>query len=362
MHLPRATTTLITAGLLGAVFGLLRFPQEVSQAVREGLSMCTDTLLPTLFPFFVLSALVVKTGLSDRLGHWLSPIMGPLFHLPGTCAAALVLGFVGGYPTGARTAAALYQSGRCTREEARRLLSFCCACSPAFLLGAVGNGLFGDSRYGLTLLGVHWIAAILSGVLLNQSAPIPAKIETGPLTGPAQPFFSAFSDSVKDSFRAMLDLFAFVLCFAAVGRLIELSGIPCRLAELLPLSHENSRALLMGLLDMPRWVMFLTAGGIRERMVLSSLLLAWGGLSIHCQICSILHASGLSPVCFLKGKVLHAILSALLMAGLSGSCMAQCLLGGCFCLLFPWRRIKKWWKKDGSYSIMGTAKKGSCHE
>jgi len=341
MHLPRATTAFITAGLFGAVYGLLRCPQEVSQAVRDGLSMCTDTLLPTLFPFFVLSALVVKTGLSDRLGRWLAPVMGPMFHLPGCCASALVLGLIGGYPTGARTAAALYQSGRCSRAEAQQLLSFCCACSPAFLLGAVGNGLFGSARLGLLLLASHWIAAVLTGLLLTRSSPLPHTRSLPNSRSSSQPFFSAFTDSVKDSFRAMLDLFAFVLCFAAVGKLAELSGLPQWLADFLPLSGGNGRAVLLGLLDMPRWVMQLSGGTTQERLVLSGLLLGWGGLSIHAQICSVLHDGGLSPGSYLKGKVLHAALSALTLAALTGSGTAQCLLGGCACLLFPWRRAKK---------------------
>lgn len=362
MHCPRVTSVGLVLGLLGSVYGLLRFPQEVSQAVRESLSMCTDTLLPSLFPFFILSSLVIKLGISDRLGRRLAFVMAPVFHLPGDCAAAVVLGLIGGYPTGARTAAALYEKGRCTREEAQRLLTFCCACSPAFLLGAVGNGCFGNPGAGFLLLGVHWAAAMLTGFLLNRNAPLPAlhsKIDQEPA---AVPFFAAFADSVKESFRAMLDLFAFVLCFAAAAKLVQLSGVFSIPAQFLPLSGENPHALLMGLLDMPRWVMRLNDGTVQERMILSSLLLAWGGVSIHCQICSVLHDSALSPGSFVKGKFLHALLSVLLMAASMGSHTARCLMGGAALLLFPWHRIKKWWKTHGEYSIMEAATKGSCRK
>jgi len=355
MHLPRATTLFFTAGLLGAVYGLLRFPQEVSQAVREGLVLCTDTLLPTLLPFFILSALVVKSGLAERLGRRLAFLMGPVFHLPGCCAAALVLGLIGGYPTGARTAAALYQSGQCSRGEAQLLLSFCCACSPAFLLGTVGNGLLGSSRRGLLLLGIHWSAAMLTGFLLSRNAPSP-QVRSAAAQSSAQPFFAAFAESVKDSFRAILDLFAFVLCFAAVGRLAELSGLPQWLANFLPLTGDNPRALLLGLLDMPRWVMQLTAGTVQERLILSGFLLAWGGLSIHAQICSILHDSGLSPGSYLKGKALHAALTAVLTAAITGTAAAQCLLVGLVCLLFPWRQVKKVVEKPGNIYYNGGSK------
>ena len=112
-------------GLLCATLALMFWPQEAMEAAREGLRLCYNVILPSLFPFFVLSALVVDLGLAGYLGRALEGLMRPLFHVPGACASALVLGFVGGYPVGARTALSLYQKGMCTKTEAERLLSFC---------------------------------------------------------------------------------------------------------------------------------------------------------------------------------------------------------------------------------------------
>ena len=125
--------------LLCAVLSLMLWPQEAMEAAREGLQLCYNVIIPSLFPFFVLSALVVDLGLAGYVGRALEGLMRPLFHVPGACASAFVLGFVGGYPVGARTALSLYQKGMCTKTEAERLLSFCNNSGPAFILGWWGQ-------------------------------------------------------------------------------------------------------------------------------------------------------------------------------------------------------------------------------
>ena len=102
-------------GLLCATLALMFWPQEAMEAAREGLMLCYNVILPSLFPSFVLSALVVDLGLAGYIGRALEGLMRPLFHVPGACASAFALGFVGGYPVGARTALSLYEKGMCTK-------------------------------------------------------------------------------------------------------------------------------------------------------------------------------------------------------------------------------------------------------
>ncbi|MFR4562546.1 MAG: nucleoside recognition domain-containing protein [Flavonifractor plautii] len=133
----------LALGLLCAALALVLWPGEAMSAMKDGLSLCGNVILPSLFPFFVLSSLVVELGMSRCLGRLFQPVMAPLFRVNGACASAVALGFIGGYPVGARTAIALYESGQCSRTEAERLLAFCNNSGPAFILGVVGTGVFG---------------------------------------------------------------------------------------------------------------------------------------------------------------------------------------------------------------------------
>lgn len=99
------------AGLL-CIGGLLfAFPEESLEAAREGITLCLDVLIPSLFPFFVLSSLLIETGVAGFCARPLSRWMYPLFGVGGAGAAALVLGLIGGYPAGARTIAQLVERG-----------------------------------------------------------------------------------------------------------------------------------------------------------------------------------------------------------------------------------------------------------
>ena len=155
----------LLAALSVGVLLLLR-PEASAQAVREGLGLCARTVIPSLFPFFAVVSLLLQLGLAERLQGVCAPFMGPMFHLRGICALPLLTGLLGGYPSGAKTAADLYTQGQITRREAELLLGFCDNCGPAFLLGYVGAGILGDTRAGTYLYLIHTAAALLAGMLL----------------------------------------------------------------------------------------------------------------------------------------------------------------------------------------------------
>lgn len=309
--------------LLCATLSLMLYPQDSMSAAREGLMLCYNVIIPSLFPFFVLSALVVDLGLAGYIGRALEGLMRPLFNVPGACASAFVLGFVGGYPVGARTALNLYQKGMCTKTEAERLLSFCNNSGPAFILGVVGAGVFASSRVGVLLYLAHAAASICVGLFFRfyrrgkkgREARVSPKFE-------AERFTTAFTGAVKNSFLSTLNICAFVVFFTVVIRLLFLSGALPALARLLgvllsPLgfTQEWAERLLTGAIELSSGVWTLSgAGGMAGRMSMAAFMLGWAGLSVHCQVLSFLGGSGLSVRTYIAGKFLHGGLAALFTA------------------------------------------------
>ncbi|MEG2421044.1 MAG: nucleoside recognition domain-containing protein [Oscillospiraceae bacterium] len=303
--------------LLLSVAGLLFFPAAAMEGARAGLSLCYNVIIPSLFPFFVLSSLVVELGLAAYLGRALEHLMRPLFRVPGVCSAAFVLGFVGGYPVGARTAIELYENGMCTKTEGERLLAFCNNSGPAFILGVVGVGIFSSPAVGVLLYLCHIAASLCVGFLFRFYKGS----ETGRPTKTEQLFhveqFSvAFPSCIKSSFSSVLNICAFVLFFAVALRLFSASGILPFLAELLgrlfaPLGFSAlwGERLLTGLLELSSGVASLSGGG--GSLSMAAFMLGWAGLSVHCQVLSFLGGSDLSPRTYLVGKLLHGSLSAL---------------------------------------------------
>ena len=143
--------------------------KAVQAGVRSGLALCGRVLIPALFPFSVLSGLLLRSGGAAALGAKADGWMRRRFHLPGQAAAPLLTGLMGGYPLGAQSLAALYKAGGMTKSEAVALSAFCNHPGPAFLVGAVGASVLGEPTLGLWLWGVTVCSALLTGILFYAS-------------------------------------------------------------------------------------------------------------------------------------------------------------------------------------------------
>ena len=133
---------LLTVVAVFLLAGLAAAPSQCLAGAREGLNLCANIIIPSLFPFFVCSKLLIITGAAEKIGKWCQIIMRPLFNVPGCASVALVLGLLSGYPVGARCGVDLYEK-LCTKSEAQRIVCFCNNCGPLFYrLGRSRNDAF----------------------------------------------------------------------------------------------------------------------------------------------------------------------------------------------------------------------------
>ena len=298
MKVTRAVLCLITAG---ALILLLVEGTTARAEAAAALRLCSETVIPALFPFLVLSTLLISLGAGPLTAPALAPLMEGLFRLPGAAGTALVLGLAGGYPMGARTAAELHRSGNLTREEACRLLTFCNNANPAFFLGVLGDGVFHDAKIGLILWLIHVLSALLTGMLLSGRQGKPRRSSPPPLPAP-RPFARLWVEAVGGGLQAMLSVCAFVVIFRVLTA---------------PLAQLGGRASLLavGLTELFSLIPRLSAN--RGGFLLSALCSGWGGVSVLCQTAAMLEGSGLPLTPCLRGKAVQAALSALLAAGVS---------------------------------------------
>ena len=313
---------IICLALLAAVVALVAFPAESIAAARDGLELCANVIIPSLFPFFVLSTLVVETGVTRYLGRLLESVMRPLFNVGGGCVAAFILGFIGGYPVGAKTVIALYENGDCTKTEAERLLSFCNNSGPAFIFGVVGAGVFSSSLIGLLLYLAHSLASIIVGIIFRNWG------KSGTRHGgtrkvaspPNRSFAAAFTGSVKSSIQSMVNICGFVIFFTVFIRLLFISGFIPWAAALMgtlfgPLGFDGRWAerLLTGFIELSSgvWSLRDASGQLTGSVAMAAFMLGWAGLSVHCQVLSFIGSSGLSVRTYIYGKFLQGVISAI---------------------------------------------------
>ena len=103
--------------ILVSVMVLLLWRSAVAaEAVRRGLTLCARSVIPALFPYFVVSGLFISLGFADGVGRRLEPLTRRLFGVGGAGASAFFLGLLGGYPVGGRTVGQLYRAGRLSKD------------------------------------------------------------------------------------------------------------------------------------------------------------------------------------------------------------------------------------------------------
>ena len=144
------------------------FSRSNLTAATNGLTLWATCVVPSLFPFFVISNLLSQTKVVSFVGKLLDKLMRPLFNVPGIGGFAFVMGLISGYPVGAKVVSDFREQGLVTKDEGERMLAFTNNSGPLFIISSVGISLFGDTTTGLLLLCTHILACVTVGILLGK--------------------------------------------------------------------------------------------------------------------------------------------------------------------------------------------------
>ena len=302
---------LAAAGALCAFAVLILTPAEAAESCRYALSLCAELIIPSLFPFFVLSILLNRLGLPAMLGRLAAPL-GRMLGVSGTGCTALIMGLCGGYPLGAAYIADMHESGAIGQNEAERLLGFCNNSGPAFIIGAVGSGVFGSVKIGLLLYAVHIFSALAAGLFFRNRSFCG---ETQPVLLESIDTGSVLAEAVKQAVASILNVCGFVLCFSVMVGLLDAKGLfslACGfLSSLLGWELHFSRALLTGVLELGS-----AAGAMAgldltpHNLALAAGVLGWGGLSVRFQTLAVLAGSKIKGALHLTGRLISASIAA----------------------------------------------------
>lgn len=280
---------------IGAAAGMLLLILDGKTAIagaQDGVELCLRTVIPSLFPFFVLS--IALTGsLSGIQIPFLRPL-GKLCRIPQGSEAILLTGFLGGYPVGAQAVCSTYQAGQLSRTQANRMLAFCNNAGPAFLFGMIASQ-FPDSRYAWLLWGIHMLSAVLASLMLPAGDLTPVKLTDGKAL--------SMSGCLRKALTVMANVCGWVILFRVLIAFLNRWFL-----WMLPVPAQ---VLLTGILELTNGCCSLTRiGNIGLRFILCAGMLTFGGLCVTMQTISVI--SGLSSSRYLTGKLLQTQFCVLL--------------------------------------------------
>lgn len=284
--------------LSGSMIWFLADSVRLRAAAADALSLCARSVIPALFPFLVVSSLLIRLGFANLITPWCSGFMTSLFRLPGCAGSALILGLIAGYPVGAQTAADLYRTRRLTQTEAQQLTAFCNNSNPVFLISVLGSGIFHSAQIGIWLWLIHIASALLTGLLFRGYGTTSGRSRIPqPPRNSHSSFFGAFVTSVRSAGETMITVCAFVVLFYTLSS--PLTAIRSPLGP-----------MLVGCLELFSLTPLLSDDALS--FILAAGCSGWGSLSVLCQTAVVLEDANLSLLPCALGKLCQGLLSVLL--------------------------------------------------
>ncbi len=160
---------LFTALSLYLIFLMLRYPALSLEYASTGLTLWFTKMVPTLLPFMILSGIMIRMNLTERFVGLLHPLLHRIYGTSRNGSYTIIMGFLCGFPMGARIVGELYEQHKLSREESALLLSFCNNIGPIYFLSYVVPTLRID-RPGRPFLLMYGIP-LLYGFLLMRIRP-----------------------------------------------------------------------------------------------------------------------------------------------------------------------------------------------
>lgn len=302
---------------------LFLYSKECIALASNGLLIWYRNMIPSLFPFMVLSGFMIRSGLSLKIGQWLQPFLGMFFRLPSHMLYAIFMGFLCGFPMGAKIVSDMLEKEQITLKEGEYLLAFCNNIGPLYMLGYV-IPLFGYQDIW-KILGLMYLIPLGYGLFLRYASLKAQKKESPTLSACSYPkdtyispnYLMCFQQSLSSAIEQITMLggcMVFFNCLLIFPQMLE-----CFLSQTIINSYYSPflSAILSSLIEI--------GGGLQQLALISNetnslslpvflplALLTFGGLSCIIQTCSILKNTGLKISTYIKHKFIQTCIFIIL--------------------------------------------------
>lgn len=308
-------TILILAILIFIAIEILTDSKSVLEAVSFSFNIWKDNVFPSLFPFFVLSELLINYGFIDLIGEIFKPFMNKIFKTKGVGAFALIMSLISGFPSSAKYIRELYKQELINENEATKLLMFTHFSNPLFILGTISLLFLNNKEVGLLILICHYLGNLIIGIIFRNYFPSSDKKQKVSIkkvinkiseqrTRNKKSFGEIITNALLNSINTLILILGVVTMFLVITTIID-NNINI---------NSFHQSILNGIIEMTQGLKYVSLEPIplKLKCTISTMIISFGGLSVHMQIISILSDTKIKYFPFLTARILHAVISSLL--------------------------------------------------
>ena len=274
----------------------------VFNSINYSLNIWVKNLVPTLFPFFIISDILINYNFSDYVPKIFKKICKYLFNITDNMITILILSIISGFPTNARITRILYDNGSITLDEANHILIFSHFSNPLFILTTISIFFFNDRNIGVILLISHYLSNLIVGILFRKyfnHKDMSSNKDIKDID-----FGNVFIGAIKKSIDTILLICGIVTVFMILSSII---------VNTFNFNIYNSM-IIKGLLEITIGIEALGKFGfsIIYKAVIASCFLAFGGISVHMQVMSQIVDTDIKYKYFFIGRIGQMIISGII--------------------------------------------------
>lgn len=312
----KLTSVLILIILIYIGYEILTESESILNSVSFSLNIFKNNIFPSLFPFFVLSNILIKCGMPELMGNLFKNIMNKLFRIKGITAFIFFMSIISGNPANAKYTKELYDEGKINKYEATKILCFTCFSNPLFILGTISISFLNNKEVGILILLSHYIGNLIIGILIRNYHP--SKIENNKVNlksainemhnkriSNKENFGIIITNSLTSSINTLLLILGVITICLVITTIIDNN---------LNLS-STLQSILNGFIEMTQGLKYISLEPIPLKMkcTLTVMILSFGGLSVHIQIMGILSDTDIKYLPFLCARIIHCVISSMIM-------------------------------------------------
>ena len=308
------TSIFIMLVLLFCAYEILSESETIMNSVTYSFDIWANNLFPSLFPFFVLSEILVNYGFVELVSELFKPIFTKLFKSNSNASFVFIMSMLSGFPSNAKYTRQLYLDGKLTDKEASKILMFTHFPNPLFVLGTVSITFLNNKSLGIIILISLYLSNIIIGILFRNYNPTDTKekfsfkncilMMHNKRVNNNKTFGFLISNSLINAINTLLLILGVVTTFLIITTIIDNNFHP----DLL------SKTFISGFLEMTQGLKHVSLLNIslNYKTVLITMILAFGGLSVHTQALSIISDTKIKYKPFLLARLIHIVLSSII--------------------------------------------------
>lgn len=270
------------------------FPSVQIKAAVNGLLICGDVIIPSLFPFTVLALFLFNSGFISRLEPFMEKTANFLFKISGRNLSIFLVSFIGGFPVGARLIEEEYKNGSIDKKLGENMLGYCVNSGPAFVIIGVGSALLHSKELGIMLFISNFLASFLIAFLFRFKNKEITKINS--YSQNASALSDVFVEATANASASIMSVCGFVILFSTLIGIVKELPVPIAL-----------RNVICALLEITNGTLIYD-----KKVYIIAFLLGFAGFSVHFQILSLLKTLKPNYIKFLILRIVHGLATTLI--------------------------------------------------